>query len=165
MSLKASRTLSKMDDISGVFAGDDDDCGCSWLGLVSLMTFWMVCICSEEALFKIWLKSVEFEGIKNPLKDGWHFWSFCWSWWWLWMFLTGAGVLDDVMDGLHMLWVSYVRNLVEIRWVCRHQEPPQRSMTFLEFLLELMMILMFLTGAGVLDDIMDGLQMLWGSYV
>jgi hypothetical protein len=38
-------------------------------------------------------------------------------------------------------------------------------MTFLEFLLELMMILMFLTGTGVLDDIMDGLQMPWGSYV
>ena len=31
-------------------------------------------------------------------------------------------------------------------------------MTFLEFLLELMMILMFLTGAGVLDDILDGLH-------
>ena len=106
LSLKASRTLSKMDDISGVFAGDDDDCGCSWLGLVSLMTFWMVCICSEEALFKIWLKSVEFEGIMNPLKDGWHFWSFCWRWWWLWMFLTGAGVLDDVLDGLHIVWGS-----------------------------------------------------------
>ena len=38
-------------------------------------------------------------------------------------------------------------------------------MKFLEFLLELMMILMFLTGAGVLDDIMDGLQMPGGSYV
>ena len=32
-------------------------------------------------------------------------------------------------------------------------------MTFLEYLLELMMILMLLTGAGVLDDIMDGLHM------
>ena len=85
MSLKASRTLSKMDDISGVFAGDDDDCGCSWLGLVSLMTFWVICICPEEAMFKIWLKSVEFEGIKI-------------------------------------------------------QEPSQRWMTYLEFLLELMMI-------------------------
>ena len=31
-------------------------------------------------------------------------------------------------------------------------------MTFLEFLLELMMILIFLTGAGILDDIMEGLQ-------
>jgi hypothetical protein len=29
MSLKASRTLSKMDNISGVLAGVDDDCGCS----------------------------------------------------------------------------------------------------------------------------------------
>ena len=39
-----------------------------------------------------------------------------------------------------------------------HQELPQRMMTFLELLLELMMTLMFLTGAGVLDDVMDGLQ-------
>ena len=31
-------------------------------------------------------------------------------------------------------------------------------MTFQEFLLELMMILTFLTGVVVLDDIMDGLQ-------
>ena len=38
-------------------------------------------------------------------------------------------------------------------------------MTFLEFLLELMMILIFLTGAGVLDVVMDGLHMPWGSYV
>ena len=38
-------------------------------------------------------------------------------------------------------------------------------MTFLEFLLELMMILMFLTGAGVLDDVMDGLHMPWESYI
>jgi hypothetical protein len=29
----------------------------------------------------------------------------------------------------------------------------------------MMVILMFLTGAGVLDDIMDGLQMPWGSSV
>ena len=31
--------------------------------------FWIVYICSEEAMFKIWLKSFEFEGIKNPFKD------------------------------------------------------------------------------------------------
>ena len=41
----------------------------------------------------------------------------------------------------------------------RHQELPQRLMIFLEFFLELMMIMMFLTGAGVLDGIMDGLHM------
>ena len=38
-------------------------------------------------------------------------------------------------------------------------ELPQRSMTFLEFLLGLMMILMFLTGVGVIDDVLDGLCM------
>ena len=38
MSLKASRTLSKIDDISRILAGVDDDFDVSWLGLVSLMT-------------------------------------------------------------------------------------------------------------------------------
>ena len=66
LSLKASRTISKIDDITWVVA---DDNGHSWLGLVSLMTFWIVSICSEEAMFKIWFKSVEFKGIKNPFKD------------------------------------------------------------------------------------------------
>ena len=37
-------------------------------GLVSLMTFWIVSICSEEAMLKIWFKSVEIEGIKNTPK-------------------------------------------------------------------------------------------------
>ena len=35
----------------------------------SLMTSWMVYKCPEGVMFKIWLKSNEFEGIKNPLKD------------------------------------------------------------------------------------------------
>ena len=38
-------------------------------------------------------------------------------------------------------------------------------MTFVDFWLELMMILMFLTGTGVLDDVLDGLHMPHGSYV
>ena len=53
-----------------VVAGIYEDYGHSCLGLVSLMALWMVCICPEGAMFKIWLKSVEFEGIKNTLKDG-----------------------------------------------------------------------------------------------
>ena len=64
----ASRTLSKIDDVTGVIAGVDEDCGCSRMGVVSLMTVWMVHICSAEAMFKIWLKSFEFEGIENCLK-------------------------------------------------------------------------------------------------
>ena len=31
----------------------------------------------------------------------------------IWMFLTGAGVLDHILDGPHMLCRSYVSNLVE----------------------------------------------------
>ena len=65
------------------------------------MTFFMVFKCSEGVMFKIWLTSDEFEGIKNPLKiddisrilagvDDEL------------MILTGAGVLDDIMNGLHM---------------------------------------------------------------
>ena len=48
LSLKASRTLSKMDDI----AGGLEDAGCSWLGLMSLI---MIGICpwrSLESLFQ-----------------------------------------------------------------------------------------------------------------
>ena len=69
LSLKASRTLSKINDIAQVVAGDDDDYGHSWLGLVSLMMYWIVSICSEEAMFKILWKSNEFEGIKSFFKD------------------------------------------------------------------------------------------------
>ena len=36
-------------------------------------------------------------------------------------------------------------------------------MTFLEFSLELMMILKFLNRAGALDDILDGQYMPWGN--
>ena len=32
------------------------------------MTLWMVCKCPKGVMFKIWLKSDEFEGIKNPSK-------------------------------------------------------------------------------------------------
>ena len=39
--------------------------------------------------------------------------------------LTGAGALDNIMDGLHIPWGSYDENFVEICWVQRHQEPPQ----------------------------------------
>ena len=70
MSLKASRSPSKIDDIAAVIAGVYEDYGHSSLGLVSLMMFLMVCICPEEAKFKIWSKSVEFEGIKYTVKDG-----------------------------------------------------------------------------------------------
>ena len=84
-------TLSQnlIDDITGVVAGVDEECGCFWFGLVSLMTILMVNIGSTEAMITR-LKSVEFKGIKNPLKDQGHYWRFggCWR------FLTGADVLD-----------------------------------------------------------------------
>ena len=54
-------------------------------------------------MFKIWLKSVEFEGIKNTVKDQWHCWRFegCWT------FLTGADVVDHDWDvSLKVLSVS-----------------------------------------------------------
>jgi hypothetical protein len=72
MHLKASRTPSKIDDMSQIqlelmmilmFL----------TGLLSLIIFYMVCTCPEGAMFKIWLKSNEFEGIKNPLKDQGHY--------------------------------------------------------------------------------------------
>ena len=54
MSTKASTTASKINDSSGVLAGVDDDFDVPDWG-------W--------GMFIIWLKSLEFKGIKNPLKD------------------------------------------------------------------------------------------------
>ena len=70
---------------------------------MSLVAFWTVSTCPEGAMFKILLKSVEFEGIQNTLKDGGHCWRFggCLT------FLTGAGVLDHDWDvSLKVLRVS-----------------------------------------------------------
>ena len=86
------------------------------------MMLWMVCSCPEGAMFKILLKSVEFKYIKNTFKDRWY----CWRFWGWRMFLAGTGVLDDILDGLHMPWGSYVLNLVEICWVWRYQDPPSK---------------------------------------
>ena len=45
---------------------------CSWQGLGSLMTFWMVSACPDGAMFQFCLESVEFKSIRNPFKDPWH---------------------------------------------------------------------------------------------
>ena len=45
-------------------------------------------------MFKIQLKCVEFEGIKNGLKDGGH----CQEFGGCWRFLAGADVLDEDKD-------------------------------------------------------------------
>ena len=112
-SLKATRMVSKMNDIVGVASGVYDDYGHSWLGLVSLNTFWMVCICPEKNMFKIWLKSVEFECIKITLKDWWH----CWRFGGRWMFLTGAGVLDHDWNLSWKVPGVSVSNFVKIWWL------------------------------------------------
>ena len=94
LSLKASltRTLSKIDDITGVVA------------------FLMVHICSAEALFEIWLKSFEFEGIKNSLIDRWY----CWRFGGCWRLLTGADVLDHDWNVFLKVHGVYVSNFVKI---------------------------------------------------
>ena len=38
----------------------------------------------EGVMIKIWLQSHEFKGIKNPIKDWWHFKYSGWSWCWFW---------------------------------------------------------------------------------
>ena len=54
MRQKASRTLSKIYDISRIFVGVDDDFDVpNWL--VSLMTLWIVCKYPEGFMFKIWM--------------------------------------------------------------------------------------------------------------
>ena len=69
MSLKVTRSPSKINDNATVGAGVYDDHGHSRLRLVSWMMFLMVCIYPEEVMLKIWLKSVEVQGIKITLKD------------------------------------------------------------------------------------------------
>ena len=63
---------------------------------------WMACTCPEGAMFEIWLKTDELEGIKNPPPKIDDICSFLAELMMIWMFLTGAGVLHDVLDGLHM---------------------------------------------------------------
>ena len=71
------------------------------------------------------------------------------------MYLSRSGDFSDNLDCLKCaLSDLYVK-----------QEPPQRWMTFVDFWLELMIILMFLNGTGVLDNILDGMHMPCGSYV
>ena len=38
-------------------------------GATVLDDIFMDCTCPEGVMFEIWLKSYDFEGIKNPLKD------------------------------------------------------------------------------------------------
>ena len=109
-------------------------------------------------MFKILWISDEFEGIKNPLKIDDIFRNLAGVDDDL-MFLTGAGVFDDILDGLKKRPEGVMFKIWLKSDEFEGQEPCQRLMTFQEFLLELMMILTFLTGAGVLDDIMDCLQM------
>ena len=59
-----------------------------------LVMIWNVSICPEEAMFKICLKLVDFEGIKNQFKVLSYIWSYFWSLWASWTFLTGAGVKE-----------------------------------------------------------------------
>ena len=59
-------------------------------------------------MFKIWLKSDEFEGIKSPPQRLMAFLDFWLELMMILMFLTGAGVLDDVLDGFDMPLWSYI---------------------------------------------------------
>ena len=67
------------------------------------------------------------------------------------------------LDGLHMPWAISKKFMKfdEFEGNTKYLKINDIS----RFLLELMMILMFLTGAGVLYDVLDCLDMLWGSYV
>ena len=50
---KSHEFKGKTDDNSRVLDVVDDDYGCSSLGLVASVTFWIVIICSKEPVFKI----------------------------------------------------------------------------------------------------------------
>ena len=107
MSLKASRTPSKIDDISRIHAGVDDD-------------------------FHVpdW---------------GWYpWWHYGWS-----------------TNSLRELYLKFSWNLMHLK----ASRTPSKIDDMSQIQLELMMILMFLTGVGVLGDDLDGLQIPWQSYV
>ena len=124
--MKAFRTHSKIDYIHGFVAEIFyNDCGHSWLGLLSLIMYWIFFICYEEVMFKNWLNSIYVKRIKNPFKDQWYCWICCWSWSGLWMFLTSVRVFDDDLDYLEMLSGNFV---------VRHQKPSQRLRIFLELM-------------------------------
>ena len=88
-----------------------------------------------------------------------------------------AGVDDDfdVLDGGCCPWRCFAWSAHALRELClkfgrnsmslKATRTASRLMTFWEFLLVLMMILMFLTGAAVLDDVLHGLHIPRGSYV
>ena len=100
----------------------------------------MICTCPESAFLKIWLKSFRFEGKKNSFEDWWHFYR-VFAVYYDDFDVPDCGWCPKLQFGLsEHPWWSYVQNLVEIQWVWGHQEPCQRSMTFQEFWLELMMI-------------------------
>ena len=55
-------------------------------------------ICSKEALFNMWLKSVKDKGVKNSFKEWWH----CWNCWWnSWVYECSALGLEFLM----MVWL------------------------------------------------------------
>ena len=91
----ASRNLLKIDDLHRVFCWSWCWSEKFWVGLMSLVMFWMVYIG-----YVYLLKTVEFEGIKNPFKDRWHIWILL-ELMMIWTFLSEADVLGDLLDCLH----------------------------------------------------------------
>ena len=109
LSLKASRTPLKIDDIAGGW----EDTVASWLGLMFLMTFLLISIWFDSDTCQISAFYNEFKGIKNPPKDWWP----CWRLRGHWSFLTGAEVPDDVFGDFNMVWWSHMPNLSFLHWV------------------------------------------------
>ena len=115
---KALGTNSKIDDIPGDVAWVYNDYGHSWLALVSLIMYSIVFIWSEEAMLKIWLRSVwvkasralpEINGVGGLLMElirnmGIPYWGWC-HWWWL-------GLLRDA---LRKLCLKFDGNLLSFK--------------------------------------------------
>ena len=71
------------------------------------MTFLVISIWFGDHTCQIIAFYIEFEGIKNPLKDGRH----CLRLRRRWSFLTGADVPDNVFGDFNMVWWSHMPNL------------------------------------------------------
>ena len=101
MSLKASRTPSKIDDICRFLAGIDEDFDVPDWGLCPWWRFGWSPHALMELCLKFGLNLLSLKVSRTPSKICDIFRVFAGVDDEL-MFLTGAGLLDDVLDGLHM---------------------------------------------------------------
>ena len=162
---KASRTPSKINDISRVLAGVDDDIDVPDWGWCPWWHNGWSAYALRELCLKFGWNPMSLKVSRTPSKIN----DIC-------RFLAGVDDDFDVPDwgwcpwwrvgwsphALMELCLKFAWNLLSLKASRTPSKIDDNSQVLAEVL---MIILMFLTGAGVLENVMDGLHMLWGSYV